>query len=199
MRIFNFHYESFLKHQKFCVLSNDWKGCSLERTVLHPLPNSSKIHRFTDGGGCRQIGYADDMLHLRRLLFFVVVAMPVYLRWKTFIEKQPRFPVGKRFLRHEAYFLVCKWFKMLLFGERIWQIYRFINPKCFYWLQVSAGKASRPIVGKRFRGSQRCFTRILQCLSSVSKKYIAVFQVAAQYFLKGVPAKECLEETGSCQ
>ena len=30
-------------------------------------------------------------------------------------------------------------------------------------------------------------------------KSIAVSQVAAQYFLKGAHAKECLEETGSCQ
>ncbi len=71
----DFHFESFLNHQTFSLRSNDWKSCSLERTALHPVPNSSKTARFTQSASCRQIGYAASAE-----ASFLVVEMPVYLR-----------------------------------------------------------------------------------------------------------------------
>ena len=52
------HYVLFLKHQTFSLRSNDCKSSRLERTVLRPVPNSSKIQLITDAAGCCQIGYA---------------------------------------------------------------------------------------------------------------------------------------------
>ena len=59
-------------------------------------------------------------------------------------------------------------------------------------------RLSRPIVGKRF-GVHKDVSLAFCSAFHASLKSIAVLQVAAQYFLKGAHAKECLEETGSCQ
>ena len=61
--------------------SNDWKGCSLERTVLHLVPNSSKIRRFTTVQAVAKL----DMLHLRR--FFSCCCNVIVLALKNITLK----------------------------------------------------------------------------------------------------------------
>ena len=184
--------ESFLTHQTFSLRSNDWRSCSLERTVLHPVPNSSKIHRFTDGAGCRQIGYAASAGG-----FFFLLLQCQCICAEKHLLKNNTVSSRKMFLRHEAYFFLCannsKCCTLVKESARL--IDSFIQSVCVdcrFRLEKPPGRW-----WERDSGSQRCFTRILQCLSCVSKS-IAVFQVAAQYFLKGAHAKGCLEAC-SCQ
>ena len=148
------HWNEITKKMRISSLSsNDWKGCSLESTVLHLVPNSSKIRRFTTVQAVAKL----DMLHLRRLLSCYCNAIVLALKNITL---------------------------------KTTEIFHQENVSYF---------SARPIVAKRFWGFTKMFHSVFCSAFYAFLKNIVVFQIAAQYFLKGTYAKKYLEKTGFCQ